>query len=224
MAFALPSQAATLREQEIIDLVTNAVVARQQVQRRDVQVVWQDMDANVLVPALPPGHVTLEVPPAAHLGGRSSVPIQIIIDGRKFRTIFPRLDVQIFQTVLIATDRIPRGTLADRSMVSVERRSVTNVFQPPITKVDSILGAESTRDIPAGTILTAQMFRLPTIIKSGDPVTITLTSGGLTVIYTGEARSAGAMGQLIKVVNLDSKKEFAARVTGPNQVEVKLED
>jgi flagella basal body P-ring formation protein FlgA len=32
------------------------------------------------------------------------------------------------------------------------------------------------------------------------------------------------MGQLIKVQNLQSKREFTARVAGPNRVEIKLED
>jgi flagella basal body P-ring formation protein FlgA len=32
------------------------------------------------------------------------------------------------------------------------------------------------------------------------------------------------VGQIIKVLNLDSKREFSARVTGPDKVEVKLED
>jgi flagella basal body P-ring formation protein FlgA len=224
LVYAGPAQAAGLHEQEVLELVTNEVVQRMQVSRRDVQVVWQDMDASNLVPAIPPGHITLQIAPSAHLGGRGSVPIQILVDGRKFRTIFPRLDVQIFQTVLVAKTRIARGSLVSGGDFGLQRQAVSGLNQVPLVAPQAVLGAEATRDIQAGTVLTAQMFKLPTAVKSGDMVTIVLTSGDLTIIYNGQARSAGAVGQMIKVLNLESKREFTARVTGPNRVEVKLED
>jgi flagella basal body P-ring formation protein FlgA len=58
----------------------------------------------------------------------------------------------------------------------------------------------------------------------GQTVAVTLICGDLTMITSAEARSNGAMGQLIKVMNLDSKREFTARVVGPERVEVKLEE
>lgn len=182
------------------------------------------MSASSLVPALPDGTVTLEIAPNAHLGGRGSVPVQISVNGRRFRTIFPRMEVKVFQQVAVAKTRISRGTMAGGGDVALQRTAVSSMGQPPLTSLITVLGAEATRDIPAGTVLTANMFRLPTVIKSGDMVNIVLTSGDLTIVYQGQARTSGAMGQLVKVVNLESKREFTARVTGPNRVEVKLED
>jgi flagella basal body P-ring formation protein FlgA len=221
---ALPSYAAALREQEIIDLVTNEAVKRLQVPRRDVEVEWQDMSASSLIPALPDGQVTLEVPPTAHLGGKGSVPVQVSVNGRKFRTIFPRLEIKVFQQVAVSKNRISRGAIANGGDVLMQRTAVSKMNQAPLTSLVTVLGAEATRDIPPGTVLTASMFRLPVVIKAGDMVNIVLTSGDLTIVYTGQARTAGAMGQLVKVVNLESKREFTARVTGPNRVEIKLED
>ncbi|MDB5096728.1 MAG: flagellar biosynthesis protein FlgA [Cyanobacteria bacterium RYN_339] len=221
---ALPSYAAALREQEIMDLVTNEVVKRLQVPRRDVVVEWQDMSASSLVPALPDGAVTLEVSPTAHLGGKGSVPVQVSVNGRKFRTIFPRMEIKVFQQVAVAKNRITRGSVANGGDVTMQRTAVSGMNQAPLTSIVTVLGAEATRDIPPGTILTAQMFRLPNVIKAGEMVSIVLTSGDLTIVSNGQARTAGAMGQLIKVINLQSKREFTARVVGPNRVEVKLED
>lgn len=226
MVTATPALAepAVLQEAAIIEIVTDAAMARLQVPRRDVQVVWQDVSASSLVPALPDGRMTLQISPTAHLGGRASVPIQILIDGKHYRTIFPRLDVEVFEQVLVSTTRIARGELADGQSVTLQRKSITGTYQAPLTNLAAVLGAEATRDISQGTVLTASMFRLPTVIKSGDLVTIVLTSGDLTIIANGQARSSGAMGEMIKVLNLDSKREFTARVTAPNRVEVKLEE
>jgi flagella basal body P-ring formation protein FlgA len=222
---AVPAYAATaLREQAIIDLVADEAVKRLQVPRRDVVVEWEDMSASSIIPELPEGQVTLEVAPHAHLGGKGSVPIQVSVNGRKFRTIFPRLEVKVFQTVVVAKNRIQRGGIANGGDVALQRTAVSGSVQAPLTSMISVLGAEATRDIQPGTVLTAGMFRLPTLIKAGDMVNIVLTSGGLTIVYQGQARTAGAMGQLIKVQNLQSKREFTARVAGPNRVEIKLED
>lgn len=224
VAFALPSQAATLREQAIVDLVIDEVMKRQQVPRRDVQVTWQDMSATTLVPALPEGQLTLYLAPGSHLGGKSTVPIQIMVDGRKFRTIFPRLDIKVFQQVLVAKAPIGRGSMVNQADVGLERTSTAGMAQAPLTRLEAVLGAEATREIRPGTVLTASMFRLPTIIKAGDMVNIIYTNGDLTIVYSGQARSAGAMGQLVRVMNMESKREFTARVTGPNRVEIKVED
>ncbi|MOA51381.1 flagellar basal body P-ring biosynthesis protein FlgA [compost metagenome] len=94
----------------------------------------------------------------------------------------------------------------------------------PLTSLDSLAGAEAVRDLAPGTVLTAQMFKIPPVIKQGAIVTVTLVTGDITLITSAQARSNGAVGQVIKVMNLDSKREFTARVIGPDRVEVKLED
>lgn len=55
-------------------------------------------------------------------------------------------------------------------------------------------------------------------------VAVKVVSGGLTIIASGQAVSDGAMGQLIRVLNLDTRKDFVARVVGENQVEIQLEE
>ena len=225
MAFALPAQAAAnLREQDIVELVRSEAVVRLQVPKRDVEVEWQDMKLDSLVPTLPAGRVTLQLAQTARLGGRGSVPVQILVNGQKYRTIFPRLEVRVFQTVLVSKMRIGRGTLASEREVGLARQALSPMTQSPLTGIDQVIGSEATRDIPPGAVLTAMMFRLPPLVKAGDQVSVILVSGGLTLITKGQARSGGAKGQLIKVVNLESKQEFVARVIGPNRVEIRMED
>lgn len=219
-AWAVPA----LREQDVAEAVRAAAVTRLQVPRRDVEVAWRDMALENLLPALPPGHVTLEVAPTTQLGGSRPVPVQVLVNGQRYRTIFPRLDVQVLQPVLISRTRIPRGGQAQASDVELVRRPLDGHQTSPLTQHDQALGNEATRDIPPGTVLTAAMFKVPALIRSGEEVTVTVVSGGLTVLSRGQARSAGGNGQLVKVVNTDTRHEFMARVTGPGKVEVRLEE
>lgn len=224
LGFSSPALAAGLAKQQILDLVRDEAVLRLQVPRQDVVVEWKGASLESLVPALPPGTVTLEIAKTARLGGVGNVPVQILIDGKKFRTIFPRLDVQIFQQVFVAKSRIPRGSLVGGREVETVRQAVSSTSGQPLVSLEAVVGAEAVRDIPEGTVLTAQMFKLPTMVKLGAVVAVVLTVGELTIITSGEARQNGTKGQLIKVINLDSKREFTARVIGPDRVEIKLED
>lgn len=225
VAFALPAHAATnLREQDIVEFVRNEAVVRLQVPKRDVEVEWQDMRLDSLVPTIPAGRVSLQVPQTARLGGRGSVPVLISVNGQKYRTIFPRMDVRVFQTVLVSKTRIARGSFPSEREVGLARQALGPMTQAPLTAIDQVIGSESTREIPPGTVLTAMMFRLPPLVKAGDEVSVVLISGGLTILTKGQARSPGAKGQLVKVVNLETKQEFVARVVGPGRVEIRMEE
>ncbi|MEB3330139.1 MAG: flagellar basal body P-ring formation chaperone FlgA [Candidatus Sericytochromatia bacterium] len=220
VAWAAPA----LREQEVLEAVRAATATRLQVPGRDVRVTWRDMAADNLVPALPPGRVTLRVSPTASLGGAGAVPVQVFVEGRRWRTIFPRLDVQVMQPVLVARTRITRGAQAQAGDVEAVRRPVQRMAQAPLTRLEQMLGNEATRDIAPGTVLTAGMFRVAPLVRPGEDVTVTVVDGGLTVVARGQARSAGGNGQLVKVVNPNTRHEFTARVVGPGKVEVRLEE
>lgn len=60
------------------------------------------------------------------------------------------------------------------------------------------------------------------VVKPRDRVTMVVKLGASTVSAVGEAQQGGAVGQVISVQNVDSKKILTARVTGPGTVEVDL--
>lgn len=222
-ALGLPAEAATLREQQVLDLVVAQAALKHQVPRNEVVVEWQDRSIESMVPALPDGAVTLEIADSARLAGRGNVPVQILVNGRKFRTIFPRVDIKVYQKVLIAKRRLGRGETVSAADVSLERQAVSHTLGAPLTSLGALLGAEATREIPQGTALSAGMFKIPPVVKSGRMVSVVLTLKDLTIITQAEAKSDGAVGQIVKVLNLESKREFTARVTGPDRVEIKME-
>jgi flagella basal body P-ring formation protein FlgA len=59
-------------------------------------------------------------------------------------------------------------------------------------------------------------------VKPRDRVTMVVRLGATNVTAVGEAQQGGAVGQVIPVQNVDSKKVISARVTGPGMVEVEL--
>lgn len=227
LAYATPGQAASfkVREQQVLDLVVQKVMQRHQIPRQDVEVEWLDTKLSSMVTAIPEGPVTLEIADTARLNGKGNVPVSIFVNGKKFRTIFPKVSVNVYQTVLVTSVAIARGSQPQAGDVTLERRAIgTTSAGQPLSNLKALAGAQAVRDLPVGTVLTAPMFRIPPVVKMGDVVTVMLVNGDLTMITSAQARTNGSVGQVIRVMNLDSKREFTARVVGPNRVEVKLED
>jgi flagella basal body P-ring formation protein FlgA len=56
------------------------------------------------------------------------------------------------------------------------------------------------------------------LVEPGAPLILVASAGGLQVSAPAEAREAGLMGDVVRVVNLSSGREVKAIVTGPNRV------
>lgn len=224
VGFGTLAEAMPIKEAQIVELIAREAALRHQVPKHDVEVVWADNKLTALLTAIPKGSVSMEIAQTARLAGKGNVPVQILVDGRKFRTIFPKVEIRVYQQVLVAQQTIARGSSLAPGDVATERKAVLSGFAQPLTTLDGLAGAVATRDIPEGTPLSSQMFKIPPVVKMGKVVSVLLTVGDLTIITTGEARSNGTVGQVIRVLNPDSKREFTARVVGPDRVEIKLED
>jgi flagella basal body P-ring formation protein FlgA len=57
------------------------------------------------------------------------------------------------------------------------------------------------------------------VIRSGQLVTIVAESDGFRMTVTGRAKSSGGVGDIIKVENLASRKQFPARILDSSTVE-----
>ena len=60
----------------------------------------------------------------------------------------------------------------------------------------------------------------PEIIARNDTVTIVYQVPGVTLTLRGQAKDAGAAGDTISVVNMESKRVMQAVVSGPDRVTV----
>jgi hypothetical protein len=60
------------------------------------------------------------------------------------------------------------------------------------------------------------------VVRVGERVTMVVRSGGLSVTAVGEAQQPGAVGQTVRVLNVDSRKVVTGRVSGPGTVDVSL--
>lgn len=89
-----------------------------------------------------------------------------------------------------------------------------------LNRLEAVMGQETKRALRAGEPITAQDIRGIPLIRRGDIVTVVSRLGGITVRMEAKAESEGTLGQPVKLVSLDRRRELVARVAGYHEAEI----
>ncbi len=137
-------------------------------------------------------------------------------------TIFVPVEVRLPKQVLVATRSLAKGTILTADDLKTEQRDVARMTRGYLSSLQAAEGKRLKRPVTANRALSPDMVETPDAIVRGARVTIVASSGGLQVRMAGEALSAGAKGERIRVKNSHSKREIEATVLGPGLVGVTL--
>ncbi len=128
------------------------------------------------------------------------------------------VDVKI--PVVVLKRPVARHAVLSREDLAVERRSVTRVPQDAITSPEEAVGLRTKFGLSAGQLLRRSVLEHPPLIRRNQPVRIVARTPYITVVAYGKAKEDGRLGEVIRVVNLASKREVYARVVSEDTVEV----
>lgn len=155
--------------------------------------------------------------------GRVMIPIKVIIDDKVYKRIYLQYRVEFWEKVLVAKDRIERGTKIDNSLFEVEEKLITNNYHQFVSADDDLSGKRMKSFLQAGYPLLKRMVELPHLVKRWSEISLIAKIGGVEIVTTGKAREDGHLGDIIKVENISSKKIVKGRVIAKNKVEVLLD-
>lgn len=128
--------------------------------------------------------------------------------------------VHLYSEVWYPRGHLRRGDIATPS--DFEIRQVDLLAEPdavPAT-LESLLRHEYSRDIKPGQALVWRDLMERAMVRKGDVVEVTAVNGLLAITMRAVARQDGSDGDLIVLRNIDSAKEFSARVIGENRAEI----
>jgi len=126
------------------------------------------------------------------------------------KTVPVSIGVTILIDALVTTTPINTGE--EMCDLVYAKRTITGRGEMPLTDLKSVEGKQAARYIPAGSVVFQSMIEEIPIIRVGDKVKIIVDKGSVKVFADGEARQKGAMGELIRVVNIGSKKIIRAEI------------
>jgi flagella basal body P-ring formation protein FlgA len=111
------------------------------------------------------------------------------------------------------------GDIIKASDVVVERRPKLELHNDGIPR-DQAVGMAAKSQLRSGQALRADDLIRPQIIQRNEAVTITYEVPGIMLTVRGKAVEAGAMGDVIGVLNIQSTRNVQATVTGPGRVSI----
>ena len=184
--------------------------------------VWQVISLNTgSLPNLPLGQLEYHVSPnAASSPERLSLTIFLVVDGQEVDRVRVSGRVNLTVTAVVAARRLERGEDIIPGDLKIARISSTKAKPGTLTETDQADGFSIRRQIQAGEPITFSDLLPVDVVQKGDMVTIVAQSGQLRVTAPGQARRNGAVGELISVVNMSSKKVVSARVVDSRTVQV----
>jgi len=86
--------------------------------------------------------------------------------------------------------------------------------------IAALVGLETRRAIYAGRPVVAADLGPPTLVRRNAVVVMLYSDRGLGIRTEGRALESGGAGEVVRVLNLTSRRSLLATVTGENQVEV----
>lgn len=119
----------------------------------------------------------------------------------------------------VLTRSVERNEILKSSDVIVERRPKAEVGNDIATRSRSV-GMQARKQMRAGQALKAADLGKPDLVSRDQAVTLIYEAPGLYLTGRGKAIDSGTEGDVVNIVNLQSKRTVQGVVTGPGQVSV----
>ena len=172
--------------------------------------------------AVPEGEISWEIIPAnPNILGSPRIAVLIKVDGKVRKNLSVAGKLEVISPVAVAKTPLTKGVLIAPEQFSIDRRDIS-ALDSPLADAAEVAGQRLTRSLKAGEPLTRRAAEEPPIVHRGEMVKMVVRQGGLFLTAAGIAQSDGAMGQVIRVENSNSKKIVRGQVSGPGIVEVPL--
>lgn len=151
--------------------------------------------------------------------GPTVVRLELHVDGALDRAMTVTVDCRSYRDVVTTTRGVRRGTLLEGAL-AVEERDITNLKHGFFAGPESLEGMRAARPIGSGEIVSHRHVEPVPIVHRGDDVTMSVTTGNMSLLATGEALQDGGVGERIRVRNIDSGKVVYGEITEAGTVRV----
>jgi flagella basal body P-ring formation protein FlgA len=133
-----------------------------------------------------------------------------------------QLKVQVWQDAWTAPLKMDRGQVINRGSLSVQKVDILRETYPVIPEDQDLNGFELAQTVQQGKPITRKDLVERTLVKKGQFVDAIANEGALSIRMRAIAVEGGPAGAVIRVRNMDTRKEFFAQVINENQVQVRF--
>lgn len=159
---------------------------------------------------------------AGRLQGRTPVTVILRRDGSEVKRGVVTVGLVAYKHVYVATRAVSRGQVVDEDDIRGERKEVSKLRGPVITRRADLVGMRVRRSVQAGRVWQPRHLETVPTVRRGEQVRLRLEVGGLRIDGTGKAGEDGRTGDWIRVLNAASKRYVTGRVDEQGTVHVRF--
>ena len=184
-----------------------------------------DVELDISTPTLPMGNpagipAEISVEALQHDAGSGTFAASLILDyGGGERTRLPvRGSARELVEIAVPARALSRGTIIGEADLDRLRIAVDRLQDDNLIDARDLIGSEVRRRLRAGRPIRRRDLGPVRMVRRGQPVHMLYQRPGLRLQTTGKALDHGALGQMVRVQNLDSRRQLTAVVSGPDLV------
>ncbi|MFT7669347.1 MAG: flagella basal body P-ring formation protein FlgA [Planctomycetota bacterium] len=154
--------------------------------------------------------------------GNWSVPVQILVDGAPYRTVWTEFEVQIYKVIPVLGRDVAQGQAIGRGDMVMKRTAITAGFNANMLRERDLIGALAKRPLRKDEpIASKDVMRIPAI-KKDELATLSVVKGGISVTVQVAALEDGFLDDQISVQVSGSLKELTVTVAARGRLELVL--
>lgn len=132
------------------------------------------------------------------------------------------VNAKIWRDIWVARSQLLRGQPMTSADIGLERRDVLAFKDGLVTLPTDLTSYDIGENVPAGAIMTLRAFKQRPIIRRGKMIDAMIQDGSLQIAVKVEALEDGLPGQIVRVRNIKSRREFRGKVQDEETVAVAL--
>ncbi len=216
---AFTSRQVTLPESEVRAAVDRFLSERLSEKGWDVSVIDLAIPKGVKVSR---GERNLElIAPAGWKGwGAVNMALVVRINGVVEKNLPLRLKVSARTKMVTASRQLLAGTVLTARDMHLQEQDLAQSDGHPVENINDAVGKKLRSTVRSGAAIRSNQLVSVPVIVSGQLVTIVAENSSIRITVAGMAKSAGGIGDLIRVQNLLSKRDIPARVVDASTVAV----
>jgi len=204
--FVLPSEVKMMRSRN--------AVSRMEVERKirnQLAVSCQDCEVKIQISSVP-SQLLSDWSMDMNIDlNKASLLIPIYSNSEPDKKGWVVAEVKRYQTVPVLNRALKAFEVITADFLTFEKRLVSNWRETVLNK-DSLIGMQATRFMNAGQSFLFSDLKKEQVLQRGQVVKAIVGSESFEVSISAQAEENGAIGDMVRVKNLDSQKIFAAKV------------
>ena len=166
--------------------------------------------------------LVVDLAPNGGLTSTSQVRFQIESGGKTVGDWQLSVRAQIWRPIWFSTRRLDRGEIPDGSICSPKNFDILSEKLSFVPADTDLSVYEMAQTVSQERPLSWRDIALRPLVKKGQLVDVVVAEGALNISMKGISLGNGGAGEMVSVRNIDSRKEFSAKVININTVQVKF--